>query len=103
MFAALQRHYSARDLAAIGVAKADFCLLTVHDRVLLYSADETAVRVEEVDLATGAKVATSNIDLPGRMRYFTRQLNYLGDFNYLTGWPLEIARWRIFRIEKGTF
>ena len=94
MFSALQRHYSARDLAAIGVAKADFCLLTVHDRVLLYSADETAVRVEEVDLATGAKVATSNIDLPGRMRYFTRQLNYLGDFNYLTGWPLEIACWR---------
>jgi len=80
----LQRQYSARDLAAIGVPKADFCLLTVHDRVLLYSADETAVRVEEVDLATGAKVATSNINLPGRMRYFSRQLNYLGDFNYLT-------------------
>ena len=59
----------------------------MHDRVLLYSADETAVRVEEVDLATGAKVATSNINLPGRMRYFSRQLNYLGDFNYLTGLP----------------
>jgi len=62
----------------------DFSLLSIHDKVMLVSADGL-LRLDEMDVVNNATVNTIQLTkLEGRFTDIQKKLNFLGDFNMFT-------------------